>query len=473
MTEPLWTAPAAIAAMEGTSDRQDWSASGISIDSRTVVPGDLFVAIVGPHFDGHSFVAAALEAGAVAAVVTARPDGVPADAALVIVDDTLRAIERLGRAARARTDARVIAVTGSVGKTGTKEALRNILSCYGETHANPGSFNNHWGLPLTLARMPQSTEFAVLELGMNHTGELGPLSRMARPHVALITTIASNHIGNFTSLDEIADAKAEVFEGLEPDGWAILNQDDGYRDRLAAAAERLGAGHIISFGREKGANLRLLHCDLKPDSCRVTADIGGLPLTWDVGCAGGHWAMNSLGIMAVIQALSLNFRQATGALKEMQPPAGRGQRSVISLPDGTAELIDDSYNASPVSMRAAFDVLKVAAPGTDGRRIAVLGDMLELGDQAESEHRALADELLGRDIDLVFTCGPLMRSCSRALPDTVRGGHSPDSRSLAPRLVGVIAPGDVVLVKGSYGSRMSVVVDLLKNLNMPVAAMGG
>ncbi|MEQ9199079.1 MAG: UDP-N-acetylmuramoyl-tripeptide--D-alanyl-D-alanine ligase, partial [Rhodospirillales bacterium] len=363
MTEPLWTASAAIAAMEGTADRQDWSASGISIDSRTVAPGDLFIAIVGPHFDGHNFVAAALASGAVAAVVTARPDDVPADAALVIVDDTLRAIERLGRAARARTGARVIAVTGSVGKTGTKETLRNILSCYGETHANPGSFNNHWGLPLTLARMPKSTEFAVLELGMNHAGELGPLSRMARPHIALITTIASNHIGNFTSLDGIADAKAEVFEGLEPDGWAILNHDDGYRDRLAAAAEKLGARHIVSFGRQRGATVQLLHCDLKPDSCRVTASLGGLPLTWDVGCAGAHWAMNSLGIMAVMQALSLNFREAIAALARMQPPAGRGERSIISLPDGKAELIDDSYNASPVSMRAAFYVLKGAAPG--------------------------------------------------------------------------------------------------------------
>jgi UDP-N-acetylmuramoyl-tripeptide--D-alanyl-D-alanine ligase len=468
----LWTSDDAIAALDGTAEGGDWRATGISIDSRTVAKGDLFFAITGPRFDGHAFVASALTNGAVAAVVSRRPDDLPEDAPIVIVDDTLKALERLGMAARARTGARVVAVTGSVGKTGVKETLKLVLSAYGRTHASPGSFNNHWGLPLTLARMPRETEYAVLELGMNHSGELTPLSRMARPHVAIITTIASTHIGNFASLDEIADAKAEILTGVEPGGAAVLNRDNEYFGRLAQAAADAGIGKIIGFGHDAGAEARMLASRLDPDGCHVDAEILGKPVSWDIGCAGAHWAQNSLGVMSVLAALELDPAPAVAALAGMTPPKGRGERHLIPFRGGEITLIDDSYNASPVSMRAAFDVLAGADTGTGGRRIAVLGDMLELGATAEEEHRSLADEIAGRDIDLLYSCGPMMRACSRALPEGRRGGHEADSTALAPRLLAALEPGDTILVKGSFGSRMTVIVNALLNLNVPLAANG-
>ena len=456
---PLWTSTDALAALGGTASGGDWNATGISIDSRTVEAGDIFFAIVGPRFDGHEFVAAALEKGAAAAVVNRRPAA-------------LAALERLGAAARARTGARVVAVTGSVGKTGVKETLKRVLTAYGATHASPGSFNNHWGLPLTLARMPADTAFAVLELGMNHPGELTPLSRLARPHIALITTIAATHIGNFDSLDDIADAKAEIFAGVEPDGWVLLNRDNAYYDRLARKACGAGVRHIMAFGENEHARVRLALMELKPDSCHVEADIRGRKLAWDIGCAGAHWAKNSLAVMGVVDLLGLDPAPAIAALAGMPPPKGRGERAAIAIPGGEITLIDDSYNASPVSMRAAFDVLAGADVGTGGRRIAVLGDMLELGPLAEAEHRALAGEITSRNIDLTYTCGPSMRACSRALPTERRGGHEADSTALAPRLVAALRPGDTVLVKGSLGSRMAVVVEAIRNIKAPLAANG-
>lgn len=469
---PLWTSTDALSALGGTAEGGDWNATGISIDSRTVEKGDIFFAIVGPRFDGHEFVAAALEKGAAAAVVSRRPAALPAGAAIVEVDDTLAALERLGIAARARTKARVVAVTGSVGKTGVKETLKRVLSAYGATHASPGSFNNHWGLPLTLARMPVETDFAVLELGMNHAGELTPLSRMARPDIALITTIAATHIGNFDSLDDIADAKAEIFAGVEPDGWALLNRDNAYYDRLARKACGAGIRHIMAFGEDEHARVRLNAMELKSDSCHVEADIRGKKLAWDIGCAGAHWAKNSLAVMGVVDLLNLDPAPAIAELAGMTPPKGRGARTSIAIPGGEITLIDDSYNASPVSMRAAFDVLAGADVGPGGRRIAVLGDMLELGPLAESEHRSLAAEITSRNIDLVYSCGPSMRACSRALPADRRGGHDSDSTALAPRLAAALRPGDTVLVKGSLGSRMAVAVEAIRNINAPLAANG-
>jgi UDP-N-acetylmuramoyl-tripeptide--D-alanyl-D-alanine ligase len=469
---PLWTSDDALAALGGEASGCAWEADGISIDSRTVERGDIFFAIVGPRFDGHEFVASALEKGAAAAVVSRRPAALPADAAIVEVEDTLAALERLGAAARARTEARVVAVTGSVGKTGVKESLKRVLSAYGATHASPGSFNNHWGLPLTLARMPRDTDYAVLELGMNHPGELIPLSRMARPHIALITTIAATHIGNFDSLDDIADAKAEIFAGVEPDGWVLLNRDNAYYDRLARKACGAGIRHILPFGADEHARARLLEARLEPAGCHVEADIRGRRIAWDIGCAGAHWAQNSLAVMGVVDLLGLDPEPAIAALAGMTPPKGRGERSVIAVSGGEITLIDDSYNASPVSVRAAFDVLAGAETGEGGRRIAVLGDMLELGTQSETEHHALAAEIAARDIDLVYSCGPGMRACSRALPTGRRGGHEADSTALAPRLAAALRPGDTVLVKGSLGSRMAVVVEAIRNIKAPLAANG-
>ncbi|MBF0393334.1 MAG: UDP-N-acetylmuramoylalanyl-D-glutamyl-2,6-diaminopimelate--D-alanyl-D-alanine ligase [Alphaproteobacteria bacterium] len=456
----LWTRNEAAKATGGRHGDADWAATGVSIDSRTLKPGDLFVALAGPNFDGHEYVAAALAAGAAAALVHRIPEGCDT-ARLLIVPDTLAGLGALGAFARARTSARIIGVTGSVGKTSAKEMLKRVLSDQGATHASEGSLNNHWGVPLSLARMPADCAFAILEMGMNHAGELTPLSLLARPHVAVVTTVEAVHCEFFASIAEIADAKAEIFAGLEAGGTVVLNRDNPFFERLSAAARAAGAGRVDSFGWHIESAARLLDCALDPKNSSVFALVGDDTVAYRLSVPGLQWVMNSLCVLLAARAAGADLARAAASLAHMQPPHGRGERFCLALPGGSVEIIDESYNASPVSMRAAFHTLALAKPAKGARRIAVLGDMLELGAHAESLHASLAAPLAERGIDLVFTAGAHMRTLHEALPPSLRGGHADSSDLLAPRVKASLLPGDVVMVKGSAGSRMGRVVKVL------------
>ncbi len=468
----LWSAAEAVAATKGATTG-DWSVSGVAIDTRTLAPGDLFVALAGEARDGHDFVAAALARGAAAAMVARRPEGVAADAPLLVVDETLAALGRLGAAARARSSARTLAVTGSVGKTGAKEMLRAMLAAQGPTHAAEGSFNNHIGAPLTLARLPRGAAFAVLELGMNHAGEIAPLSRMARPHVALITNVAPVHIEHFPHEAAIADAKAEVFAGLEPGGVAVLNRDNRWFDRLAAAARGTGA-RVVGFGADPAAEARLLSAEVRGAATVVRAALGEREIVFKLGAPGAHLAMNALGALAATQAAGADVALAALALAGWRAPAGRGARWRIALGpegvDGAILLLDESYNANPVSVGAALTVL-AATPVEHGvgriargRRIAALGDMLELGAGEAAAHAALAAHPAMAAVDQVFAVGPRMRALHEALTPEKRGGWFEDSAACAARLRKVVDAGDVVSVKGSKSMRMGAVVEALKTM---------
>jgi UDP-N-acetylmuramoyl-tripeptide--D-alanyl-D-alanine ligase len=472
MTPPLWTAVEAAAATGGRASR-DFAASGVSIDSRTVAAGDLFIALHGPNYDSHDFVAQALAKGAAAAVVERVPEQVAADAKLLIVGDTLAALTALGRAARQRSRAKIIAVTGSVGKTGTKEALRLALSGQGATHASASSFNNHWGVPLTLALMPRDTVFGVLELGMNHAGELAELSLVAHPHVAIVTTIEAAHLGHFASIEAIADAKAEIFIGIEPGGAAILNRDNPHFARLAAAAREHGVGRIIGFGEHREAVVRLVECQLAATASTVVASVMGEAVRYTLPQPGRHWVMNSLAVLAAVKAIGADVAAAAAALGQMPGLAGRGKRHRVALPGGSFELIDESYNANPASMRAAIAVLGASDVPAGGRRIAVLGTMLELGPDAARLHGELAQPLVEAGIDLVFTVGGDMEKLRAALPEPMRGEHRARSSEMALLLATALRPGDVVTVKGSLGSRMAEIVKPLLAGSQSATPPGG
>lgn len=457
----LWTATEAQAATGGTLMGPAWDACGVSIDSRSVAPGDLFIALAGPSHDGHAFVKAAIAAGAAAALVHDIPagcEGLP----LLLVPDTMTGLQALGRAARDRSNARIVAVTGSVGKTGTKEMLALALSQQGATHWSVGSFNNHWGVPLSLARMPADSRFAVFELGMNHPGEIVPLVAMVRPHAVIVTTVEAVHTAFFKSTEEIAQAKAEIFTGLEADGIAILNRDNRHFRRLAKAAKAAGITNIQSFGSHIDADARLLDCAVDPDETAVFALVRDRALAYRIGVPGLHWAMNSLAVVLALGALGADAEAGARALAGMNPPKGRGERHRIAVPGGTAQLIDESYNASPVSMKAAIATLAAAKPGKGGRRVAVLGDMLELGDDAAALHAGLADALNTWTIDQIHTAGPMMAHLHAALPPERRGLHAANSQELAAMVKAAVKIGDVIMVKGSAGSRMGRVVTALQ-----------
>ena len=458
MSAPLWTAEAAAEATGGTVTTA-WRASGVAIDSRSLAPGDLFVALVGERRDGHAFVADALARGAAAAMVDRRPEGLAADAPLLLVGDTLEGLWALGRAGRARSAAGVVAVTGSVGKTGTKEALRHVLDRQGGCHASAASHNNHWGVPLTLARLPERVPWAVVEIGMNHAGEIRALVPLARPRVAVITAIAPAHIGNFADgLEGIARAKAEILEGLEPGGTAVLPADTPQLPILLEAAERVGVARIVTFGEVASADWRLRTVELGPTGSTIEVERAGRIRRLRLGAPGRHWASNALAVLAAIEALGLDVDRAAAALAHFTPPSGRGRQRRLPLRGGEILLLDESYNANPASMAAAIALLGLQT----GRRIAVLGDMLELGERAEEMHAALAGPLRAAGVARVFSCGPLMAALDRALPPSLRGAHTPDSAALAPILLDELRPGDVVLVKGSLGSRMARVIEALE-----------
>ncbi len=467
---PLWTAAEAAAATGGRATR-DWTASGVSIDSRSLLPGDLFIALAGPKFDGHDFVADTLAKGAAAALVHRLPAGVAESAALLLVADTMAALEELGRASRRRCAAQVIGVTGSVGKTGTKEALKRALERQGPSFASAGSLNNQWGVPLSLARMPRETAWGIFEMGMNHPGEIDALSRLVRPDVAVITTVEPAHLGFFPSVEAIADAKAEIFAGMEARGAAVLNRDNAHFVRLAAAARAHGITRILGFGSHPDASVRLIDSHLYATASAVTASVMGEIVDYCIAIPGQHWVMNSLAVLGAVKAAGGDVGAAAAAMSSLHPLDGRGRRHRIAAGEGSAELIDESYNASPASMRAALAVLGAMTPGRSGRRIAVLGDMLELGDEAERLHAALAQPILEAGIALVFTVGPNMRALYEALPKRLRGGHAASSAEMAEIVARRVRPGDIVTVKGSFGSRMAEVVRrLLAAQPAPAAA---
>ncbi len=460
----LWTLDAMAAAMRAEkTGALPADVPGLSIDSRGIGKGEAFFAIKGDNRDGHDFVEAALTAGAGLAVVAReRRPQFPADAPLLVVDDVLEALRDLARAARARSRAKVIAVTGSVGKTSTKEALRLALSADGETHASAASYNNHWGVPLSLARLAASAQYAVFEIGMNHAGEITPLAKLVRPHVAIVTTIAPVHLEYFGTLKKIADAKAEIFLGLEPGGAAVLNRDNRQYAQLAKAAQAAGVTRIVSFGESAKADARLKRHSLHADVSTVEARILGQDVTYKIGAPGKHLVLNSLAVLAAVALAGADLALAALALANLKPATGRGTRITLRVPGGNALLIDESYNANPASMAAAIALLGQAPIGKTGRRVAVLGDMLELGAQGPALHRALIEPIEAASVDLVFCSGPLMRSLWEALPSGVRGGYAETAAALEPAVLAAIRDGDAMMVKGSLGSKMGPIVRALE-----------
>jgi UDP-N-acetylmuramoyl-tripeptide--D-alanyl-D-alanine ligase len=462
MPETLWTA-AEIAAAVGGAVHGDFAAAGVSIDSRSIDAGDLFVALAGAR-DGHDFLDAAFAAGAAGALV-ARPEARPN----VRVDDTFAALQALGRAARERApQARRAAVTGSVGKTSVTQAIAAGLRLAGRSHNSVKSYNNHIGVPLTLARMPADTERAVFEIGMNHAGEIGPLSRQVQPHVAVITIVGPVHVENFADGEAgVARAKAEIFEGLVPGGVAVLNADDRWFDLLAAEARAHGA-RVLSFGAKAGADARLEGFTLAADGAVVGARLHGRELSFPIAQTGAHWGPNSLATLLALESLEVPLEAGLAALRGFAALAGRGAVQAIETGHGPFTLVDESYNANPLSMQAALASLghRPAA----GRRIAVLTDMLELGPEAPQRHAELAPAIEASHVDLVFCAGPLMGALWAALPPGLRGAYAETAAELAPQVRAAVRAGDVVMVKGSNGSRASLVVQALKEAGEARAA---
>ncbi len=466
MTQPLWTSWDLMEATGGSLSVA-FDATGVSIDTRTLARGDLFIALVGDGRDGHGFVAEALAKGAAGAMVhSVTPPGAP----VLQVDDTLAALARLGGFARARfgdaaSSGKLVAVTGSVGKTTTKEMLRVVLAASGPTHAAVASYNNHWGLPLTLARIPRSAQFCVAEIGMNHPGEIVPLGRLARPHVAVITTIAMAHVGHLGSIEAIADEKAGILQGLERGGVAVLPADSPQLPRLLAAVQHAAARDIavLTFGSDPAADVRLLHVDADADSSLVDVNVVGHTLSLRLNAPGRHMVMNALATLGATAALGLDPTKAIGPLEAFEPLAGRGARRRLPFGHGFALLLDESYNGNGASMRAALDVLRLQ---TVKRRVAVLGDMLELGEDGPSEHAKLAQAVIA-SADQVFTCGPLMQTLFDRLPQDLRGAHAADAQELAAVVAASIAEGDAILVKGSLGSRMKCIVEAIEAAAAP------
>lgn len=463
MEQSLWTVDEIVSATGGTVRGKPGDVFGISIDSRTVAPGDLFIAIKGDQFDGHAFVDAALDAGAAAALVSAdQADAMQVPkGGLIVVDDSYGGLYDLARAARARATGKMLAITGSVGKTSTKETFRLILSAFGKTHAPVKSFNNHWGVPLTLCRMPRNTDFGVFEIGMNNANEITPLSKLVQPHVAMITTVAPVHLENLGSLDAIAAAKAEIFDGLLDGGTAVIHGDIEHSAFLKDRAAAAGAGKVMTFGHGAGGDAELMQVALLPDCSTVEAKIAGQTLTYKVGAPGEHLVINSLGVLAVCSALGLDLAKAGMALANMEQPDGRGRKHVIDTPGDAITLLDESYNANPASVKAALKVLSRLPTGQRGRRIAVLGDMLELGDEASAMHGALVYDLTALGVDKVYASGPLMKALWRVLPIEKRGAYAETSDGLREPLLSDLAPGDAVMIKGSLGSKMGPLVDLI------------
>ena len=470
----LWTADALVDAMGGRPlGPMPEGISGISIDSRSLQPGDAFFAIKGEAMDGHDFATAAIKAGAGVLVVAEGklPSLGRLTAPMIVVQDVLAALEKLGVAARERSKAKIIAVTGSAGKTTTKEALRHVLSAVGKVHASAQSFNNHWGVPLTLARMPDDCDYAVFEIGMNHPGEIRPLVKMVRPHVAIVTLIAAAHLGFFKNLDEIAKAKAEIFEGIEPGGAALLNRDDGRWKLLDKMAHAAGVEHVFGFGENARSTYKLTKCELHADHSDITARIGGQDIVARIGAPGRHMVQNVLAVLGAAHLVEADIGKVAEALADLSAERGRGKRHVLRHPGGPITLIDESYNANPASMSAAMALLNATPVSGEGRRIAVLGDMLELGEHSAKLHAALADLIVGTETRKVFLGGPEMRALADILPDEIETDYRADAEDLKPVLLSALKPGDVVMIKSSKGIGFSKLVDALLG-KFPAEAAG-
>ncbi|CAH1666407.1 MULTISPECIES: UDP-N-acetylmuramoylalanyl-D-glutamyl-2,6-diaminopimelate--D-alanyl-D-alanine ligase [unclassified Chelatococcus] len=463
-SKSLWTGAELAEAMGARLEGEAAGAiTGVSIDTRTLAPGDAYFSIRGDVHDGHAFVAEAFRRDAAAAVVDEAHVGELAGAGpMIVVPDVLRGLESAARASRARSPARFVAVTGSVGKTSTKEALRLALGSQGEVHASAASYNNHWGVPLSLARMPAHCDFGVFEIGMSAPGEIVPLTHMVRPHVAVVTTVAPVHLEFFPSIAAIADAKGEVFLGLEPGGVAVINRDIGEYGRLKSHAMASPAGRIITFGEHDEADVRARRIIPQADCTVVDATVFGVPVAYRIGSPGRHIALNSLAVLAAVKALGGDLALAALALSELAPPVGRGERTRLTVAGGEVLLIDESYNANPASMRAAIEALGQSDIGFRGRRIAVLADMLELGSESERLHEALVATLEENAVDVVFAAGPAMKSLWRHLPMNLRGSYAPAPAELEATVTAALRAGDVVMIKGSNGTRISRLVTALK-----------
>jgi UDP-N-acetylmuramoyl-tripeptide--D-alanyl-D-alanine ligase len=448
----LWSSTEIALATQGrASDHFD--VSGVAFDSREVGPGDLFIALKGESTDGHRFVDQAFAQGA-AGVLVSQPVPGPH----ILVANTTTALDALGIASRLRTKAKVIGVTGSVGKTSVKEALYAAFdrTAPGKAHRSLKSYNNHVGVPLSLARMPRDTRFGVFEMGMNHAGELVALTRLVRPHVALVTTVALAHGAFFKDESAIADAKGEIFRGLEPGGTAVIPYDNPHRERLIAAAMAY-AGQIVTFGRDPRADVHAREGMPGPKGTFVQARLRSSELSFTVGPPGEHWITNALAVLAVVEAAGGDVAAAGLALADMAGLPGRGRRIAIHLAQGDALLIDEAYNANPASMRATLAMLGQER----GRKIAILGAMRELGPEEERQHAALAEPIQAAGVDLALLVGTEMKPLADALEGKVEFVHVPDAAAAADRALGLIAPGDAVLVKGSNSVGLAGVVDAL------------
>jgi UDP-N-acetylmuramoyl-tripeptide--D-alanyl-D-alanine ligase len=476
MTTPgdmLWTFDDLVAATGADADGARLSGiTGVSIDTRTIRQGELFVALKDQR-DGHDFVETAFRNGAGAALVSSGYARQPGDGLLLRVADPLAALSALGRAARARIapEARVFAITGSAGKTTTKEMLRVCCQRLGLTHASEKSYNNHWGVPLTLARMPAATRYAVFEIGMNHAGEITPLTRMVRPHVAIVTTVVSAHLEHFGTEEAIADAKAEIFLGLETGGAAVINHDNRHFTRLQAAAQQQPGVRVIPFsGRipEDDHTVDPVRAGLGIVQLRRAHEVGGQTLieahgqSYVLGAVGAHMVSNAVAVLAALRAAGADTGRALAGLAAFAVPEGRGSRSEIAVPGGTALLIDESYNANPASMQAALLAMSGVPRSAHPRRLAVLGEMLELGPDAGRLHAALKDAIDAAGVDLVFAAGSNMRLLFDALPEDRRGGWSETAVGIRQAVLQAVQPGDVVMVKGSNGSRTYEIAAALK-----------
>jgi len=450
----LWTSADIATATNGAASAA-FDVSGVTFDSREVGQGDLFIALTGETTDGHKFLDQAFDRGAAGAIVsqdTPHPN--------VLVSDTFAALEALAKASRARTSARIVGVTGSAGKTGTKEALFAALdrSPAKSAHRSVKSYNNHTGVPLSLARMPAEVDYGVFEMGMNHPGELAHLTTLVRPHVAIVTAIAPAHAAFFPDESAIADAKGEIFRGLEPDGVAIIPYDSPHRERLAAAAAPYAA-RTVTFGLDDGADVRAIEAVKAANGGTfVTARVGEREVSFTVSQAGKHWVSNSLAVLAAVDAVGGDLALAGLALADLGGLAGRGARFSVEVKGGRALVIDEAYNANPASMRVTLAVLGEEAAM---RKIAVLGEMRELGDKSDDYHAALAGPVRDAGVQLVILVGEKMEPLAEALEGQVEIVHVPDAAAARDRLMATLEAGDAVLIKGSNGVGLAAVVAAL------------
>lgn len=470
MKHPLWTADEVKKATHGTLVGSLWDAWDVKTDHRHIRPGDFFIALQGPNVDAHKFVEDAFEAGAHAAMVEYVPKNLKPHFPIVLVSDTFKALQDLARASRQRARGKVVAVTGSYGKTSTKELLRLVLSEQGETFAVERSHNNIWGVSEGLVRFPAGHDYGVFEIGMNHRGEIEPLANLISPHVAIITNVGEMHIENLGSYENIALEKASIFKGLLPGGTAVINRDDALFDLVMEEARKASVARVVTFGTHEESDLRLLSLTQDNNHISMHVSVFGAPLNYQMGVMGSQWGHNSLAVLGGVLALEGDITKASASLKNFKSVEGRGEQHQVTLPDGgQLKIIDESYNAGPLSMRHAIEVLGAEKTPENGRRIAVLGDMLELGEYAEEAHRGLSAALEAYNIDLVFTFGEHMMHLHQALSATSRAAHEVDIESLAQAVKQTVHAGDVVLIKGSKGARafrgrMYRVIEALKEL---------